>query len=152
MDDWIIDQTVHFDFEGDLVRSGLAHFGFHDRRGRYFAISHTKHFMGLVGENDQLKWTVAADPVFTDVPKISAPLEFPMYVDVPLDDALVVSSLKTAELCRIDPLTITARLLVDGHALGMLDMGNCIVVGEGCIWVNEVTGCRHEKSPPSGPH
>lgn len=140
MDHWIVDWIVHCDFERDIARSGLAHFGFHDRRGRYFAIFHTKHFMGLVGENDQLKWTVASDPVFAEVPNISAPLEFPMDVDVLPDDALAVSNFKTAELCLIDPLTMKARLLVDGHALGMVDMGNCVVGDEGGIWVNEVTG------------
>jgi hypothetical protein len=139
---WIIDQIVHFDFERDIVRSGLAHFGFHDRQGRYFAVAHTKHFMGLVGEADRLKWTVASQSVFADVPNISAPLDLPMYVDSLSEDALVVSNFKTAELYRIDLSAMTARLLVEGHALGMVDMGNCVVDDEGCIWVNEVTGCR----------
>jgi hypothetical protein len=150
MVDWIIDRIVHFDSGPDIVRSGLAHFGFHDRRGRYFAVAHTKHFMGLVGEDDRLKWTAAAGPVFADVPNISAPLEFPMYVDVLSDDALVVSNFKTAELYRIDPFTMTARLLVDGHALGLVDMGNCVVDDEGYIWVNEVTGCRLWRFDPTG--
>lgn len=142
MVDWIIDRIVHFDFGRDIVRSGLAHFGFHDRRGRYFAVAYTKHFIGLVGEDDRLKWTVAAGPVFADVPNISAPLEFPMYVDVLSDDTFVVSNFKTAELYRINPFRMTARLLVDGRALGFVDMGNCVVDDEGYIWVNEVTGCR----------
>jgi len=138
---WIIDRIEHFDFARDLIRSGLAHFGFYDRCGRYFAVAHTKHFIGLV-EDDHLKWTVAARPVFDDVPNIPAPLEFPMYVDALSDDALVVSNFKTATLYRIDPSTMTARLLVDGHALGLADMGNCVVDDAGYIWVNEVTGCR----------
>jgi hypothetical protein len=142
MVDWIIDRIVHFDSERDIVRSGLAHFGFHDKRGRYFAVSHTKHFMGLVGEDDRLEWTVAAEPMFADVPNIAAPLEFPMYVDVLSDGTLVVSNFQTAELYRIDPSKMTARLLVDGHALGLVDMGNCVVDDDGYIWVNEVTGCR----------
>jgi hypothetical protein len=142
MANWIIDRIVHFDFARDTIKNGVAHFGFYDRRGRYFALFHTKHLMGLAGENDRLKWTVAAKPVFPDVLNISAPIEFPMYVDVLPDDALVVSNFRTAELYRIDLSTMTARLLVDGHALGMVDMGNCVVDEEGCIWVNEVSGCR----------
>ncbi len=142
MVDWIIERMLHFDFAQDIVRSGLAHFGFYDRRGRYFAVDHRKHFMGLVGEDDRLQWTVAARPVFPDVPNISAPLDLPMYVDALSEDAFVVSNFKTAELYRIDPLTMAARLLVDGHALGLVDMGNCVVDDEGYIWVNEVTGCR----------
>jgi len=140
--DWIVDQIVHFDFARDVVKSGLAHFGFYDRRGRYFAVAHTNHFVGLVGEDDRLEWTVAAKPVLAGVPNIPAPIEFPMYVDALSDDALVVSNFKTAELYRVDPFTMTARPLVDGHALGLVDMGNCVVDDEGCIWVNEVTGCR----------
>jgi hypothetical protein len=150
MVDWIIDRIVHFDFGRDIVRSGLAHFGFYDRRGRYFAVAHAKHYMGLVGEDGRLKWTVAAGPVFADVPNIPAPLQFPMYVDVLPDDALVVSNFKTAELYRIDPFTMTARLLVDGHALGLADMGNCVVDDEGYIWVNEVTGCRLRRFDSTG--
>ena len=142
MDDWTIERIVHFDFGRDIVKNGLAHFGFHDRRGRYFAIAHTRHFMGLVGEDNRLRWTVAARPVLTDVPNIVAPLEFPMYVDALPDGAVVVSNFKTAELYRIDPSTMTARLLVDGHALGLVDMGNCVVDDQGYIWANEVTGCR----------
>ena len=147
---WIIDRIVHFDFARDIVRNGLAHFGFHDRRGRYFAVAYTRHFMGLVGEDDRLKWTVASGPVLAGLPNISAPLEFPMYVDVLPDDSLVVSNFKTAELYRIDLSSMTARLLVDGHALGMVDMGNCVVDEQGCIWVNEVTGCRLWQFDPAG--
>jgi len=148
--DWIIDRILHFDFESDFVRSGLSHFGFHDRRGGYFAIAHTKHFIALVGQGDHLAWTVAAGPVFADVPNIPAALEFPMYVDVLSDDALVVSNFKTAELYRIEPRTMTARLLADGRALGFQDMGNCVVDGQGYIWVNDVTGCRLWRLDPTG--
>jgi hypothetical protein len=150
MVDWIIDRIVHFDFAREIVKGGLAHFGFHDRLGRYFAVAHNKHFMGMVGEDDRLKWTVAAKPVFAEVPNISAPLEFPMYVDSLPDDALVASNFKTAQLYRIDPSTMTARLLVDGHALGLVDMGNCVVDDDGYIWVNEVTGCRLWRFDPTG--
>jgi hypothetical protein len=106
--------------------------------------------MGLVGEHDHFKWTVAAEPVLADVPNISAPLEFPMYVDALSDDVVVVSNFKSAELYRIDLRTMKARLLVDGHALGLVDMGNCVVDDEGYIWVNEVTGCRLWRFDSSG--
>ncbi len=33
-------------------------------------------------------------------------------------------------------------MLVDGHAAGLVDMGNCVVDDDGFIWVNEVKGCR----------
>jgi len=119
MTGWTIERIVHFDFHGDVVQDGLSHFGFHDRRGRYFAIAYTKHFMGLVGAGGRLQWTVAAGPVVAGVPNVAAPLEFPMYVDVLPDGALVVSNSKTAELYRIDPASMTARPLATrkGRAL-----------------------------------
>ena len=76
------------------------------------------------------------------VPNISADLEFPIYVDVLPDETLVVSNFGNAQLYRIEPETLTARLLVDGRKLGLVDMGNCVVDDEGSIWVNEVRGCR----------
>lgn len=85
-----------------------------------------------------------------DVPNIAAGLEYPMYVDALPDDTLVVSNFRTAELYRIDVRAMTARLLVDGHAIGMRDMGNCVVDDEGYIWVNEVTGCRVWRFDPTG--
>lgn len=138
---WIVERVVHF-APGDLVKDGFVHFGFHDQRGRHFLIDHGRHFLGLVGPHDQLVWTVAAQPVLPGVPNIEAALQFPMYVDSLPDGTLVVSNLGNARLYRIDPPTMTARLLVDGPALGMVDMGNCVVDRHGDIWVNEVKGCR----------
>ncbi|MGZ4334632.1 MAG: hypothetical protein ACXVRJ_10225 [Gaiellaceae bacterium] len=138
---WLVDRIVHFD-PGDFVKDGCVHFGFHDRDGRQFAIQHQRHFLGLVGEDDRLEWTVASQPVFADVPNIVADLDFPMYVDVLPDKTLVVSNLGNARLYRIDVDMMRAELLVDGHELGLVDMGNCVVDDEGFIWVNEVEGCR----------
>ena len=148
---WAVERIVHFDFRSDeIVRSGCVHFGFHDRHGRHYGIVHQRHFFGLIGEEDRLVWTVARRPVFADVPNISADLEFPMYVDALEDETLVVSNFKTAALYRIDVRSMTARLIVDGHAIGMRDMGNCVVDDEGYIWVNEVTGCRIWRFDPKG--
>jgi len=140
---------VHFD-PGDFVKSGLAHFGFHCRDGRYYAIAHQKHYLGLVDECGRVEWTVASRPVFENVPNISARLEYPIYADVLPDEALVVSNFGNACLYRIDPKTMSAQLLVDGHELGLVDMGNCVVDDEGCIWVNEVRGCRIWRFDPTG--
>ena len=143
MDRWIVERIVHFDFRSDeIVRSGCVHFGFHDRRGRHYGVMHERHFFGLIGDANTLTWTVAPRQVLPGVPNIVADLEYPMYVDCLPDDTLVVSNFKTARLYRIDPRSMTARLLVDGHRIGMRDMGNCVVDDEGLVWVNEVTGCR----------
>lgn len=141
MTGWTVERVVHFG-PGDLVLDGLVHFGFHDRSGRHFVIEHRRHFLGLVGDADRLEWTVAAEPVFAGVPNVTATIEFPMYADGMPDGSLLASNFETAQLYRVDVGAMTARLLVDGHALGMVDMGNCVVDDGGDIWVNEVTGCR----------
>ncbi|MGZ6268787.1 MAG: hypothetical protein ACXWNR_09540 [Candidatus Limnocylindrales bacterium] len=138
---WTIERIVHFG-PGDLLKNGLAHFGFRDHRGRFFAVAHQRHVLGLVGSDGRFEWTVAARPLTPDIPNIHAPLDYPMFVDVLLDGALVVSNFGDARLYRIDPHRMSAELLVDGHALGMADMGNCVVDRDGFVWVNEVTGCR----------
>jgi hypothetical protein len=146
---WVVERIVHFD-PGDFLKSGLAHFGFHLRDGRYCAIAHQQHYVGLVGEDDRLSWTVAPERVFEGVPNIAADLDFPIYVDVLPDGTLVVSNFGNARLYRIDPEALSARLLVDGRKLGLVDMGNCVVDDEGFVWVNEVRGCRLWKFDPSG--
>lgn len=140
---------MHFE-PGDLVHDGFVHFGFHDRAGRQYAVEHQRHFVGLVGGGDRLEWTVASRDVFPEVPNIAADLEFPMYVDSLPDGTLVVSNLGNARLYRIDTRRMAADLLVDGRALGMVDMGNCVVDDDGFVWVNEVTGCRIWRFDPAG--
>lgn len=138
---WVVERVVHFD-TGDFLESGLAHFGFHLRNGRYCAIDHQQHYLGLIGEDGRPLWTAAPRPVFESVPNIAVELEFPTYVDLLSDETLVVANFGNARLYRIDPEALRASLLVDGHELGLGDMGNCVVDDAGSIWVNEVRGCR----------
>ncbi len=141
MASWVVERILHFDPE-EFVKSGLAHFGFHVRGGRYYAIAHQHHYLGLVGPDGRVEWTVAPQPVFKGVPNIVAQLEFPMFVDVLPDGALVASNFGNAHLYRVDTETMSAQLLLDGHDFGLVDMGNCVVDEEGSVWVNEVKGCR----------
>ena len=143
MIDWEIERIINFDFEsGDLCKDGFVHFGFHDREGKQYAVEHQKRFLGPVGENDKLKWTVANRTVFEGVPNIVAELRYPMYVDSMPDGTLVCSNFGNNRLYRIDVGKMEAKLLVDGSALGMKKVGNCVVDDEECVWVNEVEGCR----------
>jgi hypothetical protein len=80
--------------------------------------------------------------VFKGVPNVLAQLEFPIFADVLPDGTLVVSNFGNAHLYRVDPETMSAQLLLDGHEFGLVDTGNCVVDEEGSIWVNEVKGCR----------
>lgn len=146
---WVVERIVHFE-PGDLVKSGLAHFGFHLRNGRYCAIAHQQHYLGLVGQDGRLLWTAAPRPVFDGVPNVAVGLDFPIYVDALPDGTLVVSNFGNARLFRIDEETLSARMLVDGRELGLIDMGNCVVDNEGSIWVNEVRGCRIWRFDQSG--
>ncbi len=141
MTNWVVDQVIHFG-PNDLVKNRLPHFGFHDRTGKHYAIFHQKHFLGLIGENDRLEWTVAARPVLEGTPNIVAKLNFPMYLDNLPDGTLIVSNFRDARLYRIDVERKKAELFVDGSKLGMKDAGNCVVDNEGLVWINEVVGCR----------
>lgn len=138
---WTVERILHFE-PGDFVKDGLAHFGFHLRNGRYYGIAHPRHFLGLVGDGDRVEWTAARQPAFPGAPNIEVDLQFPIYIDELPDGSLVVSNFGNARLYRIHPEAMMAELLVDGHDLGMVDMGNCVVDGEGFIWINEVKGCR----------
>jgi sugar lactone lactonase YvrE len=138
---WIVDKIAHFE-SGDLLRNGLPHFGFHDRTGNHYAIFHQKHFLGLIGEDDHLEWTVAAHQVFQGIPNIVAKLNYPMYIDNLIDKDLLVSNFGDARIYRIDARKMKAELFVEGSKIGMKDAGNCVVDDEGSFWVNEVEGCR----------
>jgi len=143
MTNWEIERVVHFDFgREDPCVDGLVHFGFHDRAGKHYALAHQKHFMGLLGDDGRLRWTVAAHQVLAGVPNISAELRFPMYVDSLPDETLVVSSFADSRLYRIDPQEMKAELFFDGSTAGVRDAGNCVVDDQGYVWLNEVTGCR----------
>jgi DNA-binding beta-propeller fold protein YncE len=139
--EWIVEKVVHFGPE-DLVKNGLPHFGFHDRTGKHYAIFHQKHFLGLMGEDDRLEWTVAAHQVFQGTPNIVAKLNYPMYVDNLSDKTLLVSNFGDARIYHIDVRKMKAELFVEGSEIGMKDAGNCVVDDEGSFWVNEVEGCR----------
>jgi len=139
--DWTVEKVIHFGPE-DFVKNGLSHFGFHDRGGNHYAIFHQKHFLGLIGENDRLEWTVAAHQVFEETPNIVAELNYPMYIDSLADGTLIVSNFGDARLYRIDVERRKAELFADGSGIGMKDAGNCVVDNEGLVWVNEVKGCR----------
>lgn len=58
----MVERLLNFE-QGDFVRSGLAHFGFHLRDGSYCAISHQHHYMGLLDPDGEVALTVALEPV-----------------------------------------------------------------------------------------
>ncbi len=138
---WTVERILHFR-PGDFVRDGLAHFGFHDRHGRYWAVEHQRHLVGCVGGDGELEWTVAPRPLLPHVPNVEAELAFPMYVDVLPDETIAISNFGNARLYRVDPVAMSVELLIDGTEHGLVDMGNCVVDGDGYVWVNEVRGCR----------
>lgn len=106
MTGWEIERIVHFDFEREYpCKDGFVHFGFHDRAGNHYVLAHQKHYLGLLGHDGKLKWTVAARPVFKDAPNIVGEPNFPIYVDSLLDGTLVVSNFGDSRLYRIDRRT-----------------------------------------------
>lgn len=148
---WTVDKIVHFGMN-DLVKEGHCHFGFHDRNGKHYAIFHQKHFLGLMGRKDELKWTLAPDQILEGIPNISANLSYPMYIDNLDDGSLVVSNFGDARLYRVDVVKEKAELFIDGMRIGMRDAGNCVVDQENTVWVNEVTGCKIWRFDSAGKH
>jgi len=138
---WKIERIINFG-PGDFCKDGFAHFGFHDREGRLYALEHQKHFLALVGKDNRLEWTIATGTVFEGVPNIRAELEFPIFIDTMEEGELVVSNFGNSRLYRIDVAKMEARLFVDGSKLGIKKAGNCVVDGEGCVWLNDVVGCK----------
>ncbi len=138
---WVVERIVHFG-EGDFVKDGLPHFGFHDKNGRHYAINHQKHFLGLIEANDKLDWTLASHQIFEGIPNIVADLNFPMFIDSLDHGDLIVSNFGDARLFRVFVDEKRAELFVDGRRIGMRDAGNCVVDNQNTVWVNEVTGCR----------
>jgi hypothetical protein len=141
MASWEIERIIKFG-PNDFCKDGFVHFGFHDKDGKQYGLEHQKHFMCLIGALGTLEWTVSGKAVFAGVPNIHAELKYPIYVDNLPDRTLVVSNFGSACLYRIKVDRMEAKLLVNGSELGMKDAGNCVVDDEGCIWVNEVEGCR----------
>jgi len=97
-----------------------------------------------------LEWTVASEPVFADIPNITADVKNPFFLDQLPNGTLVLSSGGNKRVYNIDPHCLQARLLLDGSEYGMKDMGNCVVDNEGFIWVNEIEGCRIWRFDPKG--
>jgi hypothetical protein len=147
--EWVVEKVVHFG-PGDRVENGLPHFGFHDRTGKHYAMFHQEHFLGLIGGDDHLEWTVAAHQVLQGTPNIVAKLKYPMYIDNLSDKTLLVSNFGDARIYHIDVRRMRAELFVEGCKIGMKDAGNCVVDDEDSVWVNEVEGCRIWKFDSTG--
>jgi sugar lactone lactonase YvrE len=84
------------------------------------------------------------------VPNIHADISYPMYIDKMPDGTLIQSNFGNNLLLRIDPGKMQAKLFSDGSAIGMKNVGNCVVDDEGCVWVNEVEGCRVRRFDSKG--
>ena len=141
MSDWAIERILNFG-PGDFCKEGFSHFGFHDRQGRLYALDHQKHFVGFVGKDGRLAWTIAAAAVFDGVPNICAELEFPIYIDTLSEEMLIVSNFGNNRLYSIDIENLRAELYLDGSSLGITRAGNCVVDDEGYVWLNDVEGCK----------
>ncbi len=149
MSGWRVEKVVHFE-PGELLKDGFVHFGFHDHSGRHYVVEHQKHFLGLINADDRLEWTIAAREVFDGVPNIAAEISYPIFVDSLPDERLVVSNFGDGRLLAVDVAKMKAETLVDGPSLGIGHAGNCVVDDEGCIWLNEVDGCRVWRFDSSG--
>lgn len=149
MSRWAVERVVHFE-PGEICKEGFVQFGFHDLSGRQYVLEHQKHFLGMILPDGRLGWTVAAHEVFTGVQNIAAKIQYPIYIDSLPDGKLVVSNFGDGRLFLIDLVKMRSEIFVDGPSLGIRHAGNCVVDHEGCVWVNEVDGCRIWQFSPTG--
>ena len=146
---WVVDRIVRF-ADGQEWGGGYSLLGFHDADGTQFAVVHGEHWVGAFDGPDAFAWTAGRVRPPGSRVHVDADLEFPMYLARASDGSFLVSNFRSARVVRIVPRERRADVLIDGPSIGLRDAGNCVVDSEGCVWVNEVTGCRLWRFDPDG--
>lgn len=138
---WTVEKIISFGSERGLI-AGLAHLGFHDRHGHYYALSYDQHWIASIGPGGELLWSAGPEPVANSPLHIRVDLRQPVYACGTADGTALVASNGNKRVYKLFPSSRSCALVIDGDALGMTDVGNCELDPRGHIWVNEITGCR----------
>ena len=150
---WKVERTIEFDGPNkQMPREGYVQFGFHDSRGRLYAIDNENNWVGHVGDTGNLTWTAGPQSVVAGVPHLQVDLKEPHYITDAPNGRLLIASSGNSKVYTLDIEAFASQLLIDGAQLGMQFMGNCVVDNTGSIWINEVKGCKVHKFSSSGEH
>lgn len=147
--EWRVAQTLRFDRDR-VYGEGYAHLGFHGPGGVAYVLGHWANWVGALDGTGALAWSAGALPLGGSPLHIETELPAPMFVSGTSEGLVYVSTYLDRSVRLIEPLSRRATILVDGAALGMTDIGNCLVDGAGELWVNEVEGRAIWHFSPSG--
>lgn len=147
--DWTIEKTINFNSD-DAWEDGHPPFGLHCSNGKLCVMSYAGHWVGGVGESAGFQWSAGSQrPARSDC-HIQIDLINPHYVTDTPDGKYLITSGGTNRIYLVDPNTQSASILIDGGALGLTDMGNCIFDDKGNLWMNEIQGCKIWQFSPDG--
>ena len=132
-----------FNFSADRPwQEGYVHFGFRGRSGAQYLLQYDEHWLGCLTARDEWLWTAGALDRGLSRVHIPFAVKHPHYVTELPDGSLLVSSNGTNQIFRVRPEQEVAELFADTGRLGFKDLGNCVCDGAGCVWANEIEGCR----------
>ncbi|MTI49921.1 hypothetical protein [Sporosalibacterium faouarense] len=138
---WVVDKIINFKQE-KLWKEGFAHLGFHDYFGKQYVLDYDNDWVGCFEDNGELRWTLGSFQKYSSKFHIKADIQKPVYLSGNSKGELLVSSSGNKRIYKVIPEEQSATLLIDGEEFGMKDIGNCLYDHNGCIWINEITGCR----------
>ncbi len=138
---WHIEKIINFN-QNQLWDKGYSHFGFHDYFGKQYILDYENNWVGCYNKNHQLAWTIGPKRVKKSHCHLMVDILKPVYLSGNKKDELLISSSGNKRIYKVKPNKREVQLLIDGHALGMKDIGNCVYDHNDCIWINEITGCR----------
>lgn len=139
--EWVIEKILNFSQE-KLWGEGFSHLGFHDFYGKQYVLDYDNSWVGCIGDDGELVWTVGSIPIPNSKLHIIADILKPVYLSGNSKGDLLVSSSENKKVFKIIPDEYSATVLIDGEQFEMQDIGNCEYDNNGYIWINEVTGCK----------
>ena len=147
---WRIERIVNFQKDKTTWGNGYALFGFHDSAGRQYVVDYWNNWVGCLSATGRLCWSAGSTPQPESDLHIPADLRGPGYVAVTPAGKILVACFHGNAVHAIDLARKEASVFIDGGAIGLKDIGNCVYDLEGNIWVNEVEGGRIWQFSPEG--
>lgn len=139
--DWQVHKIINFDsskkWAGPVSEDGYSLFGIHDQAGRQCILAPKKDWVGCIRHGShELEWLAGKKPVKNSKLHISAVIKNPSFVSQYCDDYYILSNTGLNQILGIDVKNGKANVLIDLNEHGVDSPANCIVDGEGNIWIN----------------
>jgi len=134
---WSIERIINFQ-KDKRWGGGYAQLGFHDTAGRQYVVDYWNNWVGCLGADERLDWSVGPTPIAESDLHIPADLKGPGYVTVTPAGRILVACLGNHAVFDINLARKQASVFIDGGAMGLKDIGNCEYDLDGNLWINEV--------------